>query len=129
MAAAPAITPELVREFLREALPPDKMAAVERAARSDSKIANLIAAERELMSRGDHSLGSMWQEHQLSCPTREQLGGFLMEAGDPDYLEYVSFHVTVIECGFCQANLEDLKSQAAAKRTKSAGAAKPRRKK
>lgn len=127
--AALPITPELIREFLRENLSPERMAAVERAARDDPKVTDLLAAERETMQRGDHSLGAMWQEHQLSCPTREQLGGFLIEAVDPDYQNYVEFHLTVIECGICQANYEDLKSRAAAKKAKSAGVAKPRRKK
>lgn len=129
MATVLPITPELIREFLRETLSPDRMAFVERAARTDPKVTELIASEREAMQRGDHSLGAMWQEHQLSCPTREQLGGYLIEAGDPDYLEYVSFHLYVIECGICQANLEDLRTQAAAKKSKLAANAKPKRKK
>ena len=129
MATVLPITPELIREFLRETLSPERMAFVERAARNDSTVTDLIASEREAMQRGDHSLGAMWQEHQLSCPTREQLGGFLIEAGDPDYHEYVSFHLEVIECGICQANVEDLKSQTSAKKAKSAGAVKPKRKK
>ena len=129
MATVLPITPELIREFLRDTLSPERMAMVERAARNDPKVVELIASEREAMERGDHSLGAMWQEHQLSCPTREQLGGFLLEVGEPDHLEYVEFHLTVIECGICHANLEDLKTQASTKKAKSAGAAKPRRKK
>ncbi len=128
MATTLPITADLIREFLRETLSPERMALVERAARSDPKVLELIVAEREAMQRGDHSLGAIWQEHQLSCPSREQLGGFVIEAGDPDYLKYVEFHLEVIECGICQANLEDLKSQTAARKAK-AGGVKPRRRK
>jgi hypothetical protein len=123
------ITAELIREYLRENLPAERMAAVERAAREDPRVNELIANERDAMQRGDHSLGAMWQEHQLSCPTREQIGAYLINAVEPDYYEYVSFHLDVIECGICQANHEDLKARAESKRAKSAGATKPRRKK
>jgi hypothetical protein len=123
------ITAELIREYLRENLPAERMAAVERAARDDPKVNELIADERDAMQRGDHSLGSMWQEHQLSCPSREQIGAYLIKAVEPDYFEYVSFHLDVVECGICQANYEDLKARAESKRAKSAGAAKPKRKK
>ncbi|MFO0937437.1 MAG: hypothetical protein U0798_13080 [Gemmataceae bacterium] len=129
MASSLPITPELIREFLKETLSPERMAMVEREARSNPQVMELIASEREAMERGDHSLGAIWQEHQLSCPTREQLGGYVIEVGEPDFLEYVGFHLNVIECGICQANLEDLKAQAAAKKAKSSGAAKPKRKK
>ena len=129
MPSALPITSELIREFLRETLSTERMAMVERAARDDPKVVALIASERESMERGDHSLGAMWQEHQLSCPTRQQLGGYVIEAGDKDYFEYVEFHLNVIECGICHANLDDLKTQAASKKAKSAGAAKPKRKK
>ena len=123
------IGPGVIRDFLREALPADRMAAIERAARSDPAVMALIAAERDGMNRGDHSLGSIWQENQISCPSREQLGGFLIGAGEPDYHEYVTFHLTVIECAICQANLDDLKAQTASKKAKSAGAVKPKRRK
>jgi len=129
MPSALPITRELIREFLNETLSSERMAMVERLAREDPAINERIAEEREAMQRGDHSLGAMWQEHQVSCPTREQLGGYLIEAVEPDYLKYVEFHLEVIECGICQANLEDLKTQAATKKVKASGAVKAKRKK
>jgi hypothetical protein len=114
----------LIRDFLREALPADRMAAIERAARTDPAIMAMIIAERESLNRGDHSLGAIWQEHQISCPSREQLGGYLISAGEPDFHEYILFHLTVIECAVCQANLDDLRQQT---ETKKSNPAKPKR--
>jgi hypothetical protein len=118
-----------LRDFLREALPADRMAAIERLARESPEIMAQIADARDALNRGDHSLGAIWQEHQVSCPAREQLGAYLMQAGDPDYHDYVTFHLTVIECPICQANLDDLKAQAAASKAKSAGSPKAKRRK
>jgi hypothetical protein len=123
----PVITIGIIRDFLRDALPADRMAAIERAARSDSALMATIANERDAMNRGDHSLGSIWQEHQVSCPTREQLGSYLIQAIDPDHAAYILFHLTVIECAVCSANLDDLKVQSAKVRNSTGPKAKRRK--
>ncbi|MHC5543607.1 hypothetical protein ACYOEI_35735, partial [Singulisphaera rosea] len=42
---------------------------------------------------------------------RQQLGSVLLDAVDPDFGAYVKFHLEVVECPFCQANLADLKAK------------------
>ena len=59
----------------------------------------------------------MWRRERLSCPTREQLGGYLLQALDPELLEYVEFHVKMVGCPYCQANLDDLKRAGRGRRT------------
>jgi hypothetical protein len=56
-------------------------------------------------------LGAIWNRSRLTCPSRLQLGSYLLEALDPNLADYLTFHLEVIECPFCQANLEDLKAQ------------------
>ena len=48
----------------------------------------------------------------MSCPDRQQLGSYLLEALDPAVAEYITFHLDVISCPFCRANLADLEGQA-----------------
>jgi hypothetical protein len=129
MASAASLSAGEIRDFLREALPADRMAALERLARDNPDVMAQIAEARDALNRGDHSLGAIWQENQVSCPAREQLGTYLMQTGDPDYHDYVTFHLTVIECPVCQANLDDLKAQAAAAKAKTATGPKVRRRK
>ena len=50
----------------------------------------------------------------LTCPSRQQLGSFLLDALDPELAAYLTFHLDVVECPFCQANLDDLKAQSQA---------------
>jgi hypothetical protein len=61
--------------------------------------------------RGEHSVGAIWRRHRLSCPTREQLGSFLLGVLEPDHRDYIDFHLQTIGCAFCLANLADLKAQ------------------
>ena len=61
---------------------------------------------------GVHSVGEIWRRQRLSCPSREQLGSFLLGAlDDGPHANYITFHLQKIGCRFCQANLEDLRRQ------------------
>ncbi len=58
-----------------------------------------------------HSLGEIWRRHRISCPTRGQLGGYLLGTLPHDFAAYIQFHIELAGCRFCQANLSDLKAQ------------------
>ncbi len=104
-----AITRETLRDYLNDALPDAELAAVERALRESAELRAELETVRGDVDRGDHSVGAVWRRERLSCPNREQLGGFLLGAADPDLLDYVQFHLTTVGCPYCTANLDDLK--------------------
>ena len=58
-----------------------------------------------------HSLASIWRRHRLSCLSRQELGNYLMGVLDEAAAAYAAFHVEVVGCRFCQANLADLRSR------------------
>ena len=62
---------------------------------------------------GVHTVGEIWRRHRLSCPTREQLGSFLLGVLEDDHADYLKYHIESIGCRICQANLEDLRQQQA----------------
>src|SRR5215510_13560839 len=97
--------PELDR-FLDEALPPEQMAALEAALRDDAELQARLAAAAGRRDAGVHSLGAVWRRHRLSCPTREQLGSYLLGVLDAGQEEYLRFHLEVVECRYCQASLQ-----------------------
>ncbi len=105
----PLITPEVLRDYLNDALPDAELAAVERALRESAELRTLLAEVHGQDDRGEHTAGAIWRRERVSCPTRDQLGGYLLGAGDPDLLEYIRFHLNEIGCPYCQANLDDLK--------------------
>jgi hypothetical protein len=61
--------------------------------------------------RGEHSIGAIWRRKRLTCPTREQLGSYLLGVVEPDYQDYLDFHLYTIGCAYCLANLTDLRGQ------------------
>jgi hypothetical protein len=100
--------------YLDEALPPDRMVAIERALRQDH---DLLARLREIVSRtdqGTHSLAQIWRRNRLSCPSREVLGAYLLDALSEAEAQYVKTHLEVVGCTICLANLRDLETHASA---------------
>ncbi len=97
--------------YLDEALSPDEMSAVESALRADSELARELAGINARRDAGMHSLGEIWRRHRVSCPSREQLGSYLLGALPAEHHDYITFHIEKIGCRFCNANLEDLRRQ------------------
>jgi hypothetical protein len=97
--------------YLDEALAPDEMMAVEAALRGNRELAKRLTKINGRRDAGVHSIGEIWRRHRVSCPTREQLGSFLLGTLDDEQTAYLHFHIQEIGCRFCRANLDDLKMQ------------------
>jgi hypothetical protein len=99
--------------YLDEALPAEEMCRLERALRDDPALVRRLAAIHGRRNAGVHSLGEIWRRRRLSCPSREQLGSYLLRALPDDAAAYTAFHLDVVGCRSCQANLADLQNQQA----------------
>jgi hypothetical protein len=97
--------------YLDEGLPMENMAQIERALRDDPNLSRELAAINARRDAGVHSLGEIWRRHRLSCPSREQLGSFLLSVLGEDVAGYIHFHLQVSGCRTCLANLDDLKNR------------------
>lgn len=104
----PAITRQTLRDYLNDSLPDAETAAVEKALRDRPDVVALFHEVRQEADGGGHTLGGLWRRERVSCPTRDQLGGYLLDALDSDLFDYVKFHLTTVGCAFCRANLDDL---------------------
>jgi hypothetical protein len=102
-----------LRAYLADELPPGTLARVEKALRESAELRALLEDVRQdRVDAGLHSLGAIWRRARLTCPSRQQLGSLLLDALDPDLADYLRFHIDVVECPYCQANLADLKGKA-----------------
>ena len=97
--------------YLDEDLPSQEMARIELALRDQRELVQRLIQINRRRDSGVHSLGEIWRRHRISCPSREKLGSYLLQAIDPPEIAYIDFHLREIGCRICQANLEDLKSQ------------------
>jgi RNA polymerase sigma factor (sigma-70 family) len=66
----------------------------------------------------ENLLTDVWKLQRFGCPKRSTIGAFYLGTVDRDWCEYVNFHINTIGCGFCLANLEDLKTENAKKQNK-----------
>ena len=100
-----------IEAFLDEALGADKMAAIESSLREDTELLHEVAETISRRDAGIHSLGEVWRRHRISCPSREDLGSYLLEVLPGPQQLYLLFHLETVGCRLCQANLDDLRLQ------------------
>ena len=94
--------------YIEESLPSDLMASIEAALRSDEALRQQLAHVIGRRDSGVHTVGDIWRRHRLSCPSREDLGSYLLGAMMDDQTDYIKFHLERIGCRYCQSNLDDL---------------------
>ena len=100
-----------LESFLDEALSPAEMSEIESKLRSDPELGTQLRAIHGRRDAGVHSLGEIWRRHRVSCPEREQLGSYLLGVVADEVADYIQFHVDIIGCRLCSANLEDMQAR------------------
>ena len=70
----------------------------------DASIHDAVFAHHAILTR-------VWEELRPSCPKRSTVGGYLLGTLEPDWHDYVDFHLNELGCRFCAANREDLERQ------------------
>jgi len=97
--------------FLDEALPPEEMARIETLLREEPGLMQKLAQIHARRDSGVHSLSEIWRRHRISCPSREKWGSFLLGAVDAETAAAMKFHLEVVGCRYCQANVADLQTR------------------
>lgn len=105
------ISRELLAGYLDDALSEPETARVEQELRHSEPLRKQLRALMQERDRGEHSVGAIWRRQRLSCPSREQLGSFLLGVLDADQRDYIEFHLRTVGCAYCLANLTDLEEQ------------------
>lgn len=98
--------------WLDEMLPAARMTELEDELRENVELQERVAFLIRQRDQGGHSVGEIWHRQHLSCPTRSELGGYLLGTTDAEQRDYMDFHMLVVGCRVCVANLEDLKAAA-----------------
>ncbi len=107
------ITDEDLRAYLAEHLPATRMAMIEQSLRDSDLLRRQLALLARDNDHGGYSVGEVWRRGRLSCPTRGQLGAYLLQALDDAPREYIDFHLQIVGCRVCNANLADLQQASA----------------
>lgn len=99
--------------YLDEALPIDRMAEVEEALRTQPALREQLKSINGQRDAGVHSLGGIWRRHRLSCPSRSDLGSYLLGVLSDEELDYIQFHLETSGCRLCRASVSDLEAEQA----------------
>src|SRR5262249_42424491 len=105
------VTREQLSAYLDDALSEAETALVEQSLRESAPLQRQLRSLMQERDRGEHSLGAVWRRQRLSCPTRDQLGSYLLKVLESEQQAYIRFHLHTIGCSFCQANLADLEAR------------------
>ena len=105
------MTRELLSGYLEDSLNDSETAAIEKALRDSEPLRRLLRSLMLERDRGEHSIGAIWCRQRLSCPSREQLGSYLLGALESNLQDYIQFHLETVACAFCAANLADLQQR------------------
>lgn len=97
--------------WLDELLPAVRMVQFETQLRTDQALQARVAQLIRHRDQGGNTIGEVWQRGRLSCPTRTEMGGYLLGTLNPDAARYIEFHLQTVGCRVCQANLNDLEEQ------------------
>jgi len=101
---------EVLSAYLEEALPVDQLANIERQLRVDADLRKRLAIVIGRQDAGLHSIGVIWRRNRLSCPSRDELGQYLLGVLDTGPTDYIRFHLEEVGCRYCAANHDDLRS-------------------
>ena len=62
-------------------------------------------------SQADLTVARVWRKGRLTCLKRSTLGSFLLGVVEEPWRSYVQFHLDVVSCPMCLANLSDLETE------------------
>lgn len=104
------ISREQLHAYLDDALSDAETAKIEQALRASEPLRRALRQAMQERDRGEHSLGAVWRRERLTCPSREQLGSYLLQVLEDEQQDYIEFHLQVIGCPYCTANFADLQA-------------------
>lgn len=102
--------------YLDEMLPVERASVIEQLVRDSTDLQSRLAELISQRDQGGRTVGEIWRRQRLSCPARSQLASHLLGVLPPEQSRYIEFHISMVGCRFCAANLDDLRLAQAAMR-------------
>lgn len=94
--------------YVDELLPIERAAEVEESLRSSENLRQRAAELLRDRDEGTHTLADIWRRHRVSCPSRRELGEYLLGTLAEPAAVAVEIHLEDVACRFCQADRDDM---------------------
>ncbi len=101
------ISDEELLAYREERLRVEDLARIEQALRESRQLRERLAQLVEEEDRGWYSVGAVWRAHRISCPDRDTLAAYCCGALPQNEADYIRFHIDVVGCRLCEAELTD----------------------
>ena len=95
--------------YADERLSTDSCAVIEQSLRVNSSLVERLGTLLLQRDQGNFSVGDLWRQHRLSCPPRAVWAAYVDRRLGDGLSKYLQFHLEMIGCRVCSANLDDLK--------------------
>ena len=102
------VTDQELLAYADERLSASRSAMIEQTLRDDENLVSRLSLLLSQRDQGDQSLGQVWRQDRLSCPSRAVWGAFVAGRLGDGLSQYLRFHLETIGCRLCAANLADL---------------------
>lgn len=82
--------------------------------RAVQKLRKFLEGDKVVLPDGDRAevtVAKVWQDRRLTCLKRSTLGAYALGVLDDPWLSYTQFHLDVVGCPLCLANLQDLEEE------------------
>ena len=96
--------------YVSETLSVERSVVLEAELRTSTSLRERL---RGMLAAGDSgalSVGSLWQQQRVSCPSRSTWAAYLAGELGGGLSDYLKFHLDDIGCRFCAANVADLQA-------------------
>lgn len=99
-----------LQAYIAESLSVERSVVLEEALRTSTALRDRLRAYLAANDQAPMSVGQLWQQQRLSCPTRSTWAAYLAGELGSGLTEYFQFHLDEIGCRFCAANVADLQA-------------------
>jgi hypothetical protein len=72
------------------------------------KVCATFSATESCVIDPSNTLPDIWEHCRPTCPKYTTIGKFVREDLEPDWFDYIDFHLTTFGCHFCRASYRDL---------------------
>jgi len=107
------ISDEDLLAYADELLPVDAAVQLEAQLREDAVLRDRMQRVLDQRDSGAVSVGEIWRHERLSCPSRSELGLYLMQALERQRADYIAFHLNTVGCAYCEATFAELQAAVA----------------
>lgn len=96
--------------YIDEALSLERTVQLESQLQASTQLRDRLQQMLGEIDSEQPGIAAFWRRRRVACPGRTTWQAFLDDRIGGEFREYLQFHLDVVGCRYCQANLDDLRA-------------------